>query len=107
VAGALQVDVEGLRTLARDLAGIQQDFRDLGADFGMYDSVLGAQAVKQELSKVAGNWKKSRRRIDDELAELGRMVSAAADRYAATEADLSQAFTRRGSPGPAGDTSGG
>ena len=91
--GDFQVDIEGLRSLGRALVGIQQDLGDLGADFGMYDSVIGAQAVKHQLSEIAGNWKKSRQRINGELEALAKMAEAAAAQYAATEADASRAFS--------------
>jgi hypothetical protein len=98
VAGGLQVDIEGLRSLGRALVGIQQDLGDLGADFGMYDSVLGATAVKQELSKVAGNWKKSRQRINGELEALAKMAELAATQYATAEAEISRACPLDGGP---------
>jgi hypothetical protein len=106
VPGELQVDIEGLRSLARALVGIRQDLADLGADFGMYDAALGASMVKQQLSEVAGNWKKSRQRISGELQALAKMAEAAAAQYAATESDVSRAFSS-GDGGRAGSGSGG
>ncbi|HVW31798.1 MAG TPA: hypothetical protein VHL53_04600 [Acidimicrobiia bacterium] len=105
--GELQVDIEGLRNLGSALTGIRQDLGDLGADFGMYDCVLGAAAVKHQLSEVAGNWKKSRQRISGELEALARMVEMAAGQYAAIEAEISRAFCPPGSAGPAASSSGG
>jgi hypothetical protein len=98
VAGELQVDIEGLRSLGRALAGIQQDLGDLGADFGLYDCVLGAEAVKHQLSEVAGNWKKSRQRINGELEALAKMAELAAAQYAATEAEISRACSLDAGP---------
>ncbi len=92
--GGIQVDIEGLRDLGRALAGIQQDLGDLGVEFGMYDAALGAQAVKQQLSEVAGNWKKSRQRINAELEALAKMAEGAATQYATAEAELSRACLR-------------
>src|SRR5690349_24501066 len=103
VAGDLQVDIEGLRSLGRALVGIQQDLGDLGADFGMYDGVLGAQAVRHQLADVAGNWKKSRQRINGELEALAKMVEVAAAQYAETEAGISRSFS--GGPGSVEGTS--
>jgi hypothetical protein len=106
VPGDFGVDIEGLRDLWRALAGIQQDLGDLGADFGQYDSVLGAAAVKHQLSDVAGNWKKSRQRINGELEALAKMADGAAAQYAATETDISRSFSS-GDPRSAGGNSGG
>jgi hypothetical protein len=55
---------------------------------------------------VAGNWKKSRQRISGELEALAKMAEAAAAQYAATESDVSRAFSS-GDGGPAGSGSGG
>lgn|GEM_PF-4121271 len=103
--GELQVDIEGLRDLGRALTGIQQDLGDLGVVFGMYDSVLGAHAVKQRLSEVAGNWNESRQRINGELEALAKMAEEAAAQYTATEADISRAFSS-GDPGSVGGSGG-
>jgi hypothetical protein len=100
VAGELQVDIDGLRNLSRALTGIQQDLGDLGADFGMYDAVLGAPAVKQELSKVAGNWKKARQRINGELEALAKMAELAATQYATAEAEISRSCPVDAGPVP-------
>lgn len=100
MAGELQVDIEGLRSLARALTGIQQDLGDLGADFGTYDAVLGAPAVKHELSKVAGNWKQSRQRINAELDALAKMAELAATQYVATETEISRTFSPPPDAGP-------
>jgi len=107
VPGEIQVDIEGLRSLGRALVGIQQDLGDLGADFGMYDSVLGAQAVRHQLSEVAGNWKKSRQRINGELEALAKMAEMAAAQYAAAETEISRAFSPPRGQGPVGDNSSG
>jgi len=106
VPGGIQVDIDGLRDLARALTGIQQDLGDLGVEFGMYDSVLGAPAVKQQLSEVAGNWKKSRLRINGELEALAKMAEAAAAQYAATEGEISRAFSSGGQASTGGNPDG-
>jgi len=72
----------------------------------MYDSVLGAPAVKQQLSEVVGNWKKSRLRINGELEALVKLAEAAAAQYAATEGEISRAFSSGGQTSTGGNPDG-
>jgi hypothetical protein len=97
MAGELRVDIDALEALSHRLVDIEQKLRSLGRDLGAFDAVIGARPVREQLSELAGNWDHARRRLMDELRELGAMAQAAANEYRATEAELSRSFSGAGS----------
>lgn len=87
------MDIDALEALSHRLVEIEQKLGSLGRDLGVFDAVIGALQVRERLSELAGNWDHARRRLTEELAELGAMAQAAASEYRATEVKLAGSFS--------------
>lgn len=101
MAGELRVDIDALEALGQRLVELEQKLGSLGRDLGVFDPVIGARVVREQLSELAGNWDRARRHLMEELAELSAMAQAAASEYRATEAALADTFSGT-APGQAG-----
>jgi hypothetical protein len=101
MGGTLRADIDALEALGHRLVELEQKLGSLGRDLGVFDTVIGARIVRERLSELAGNWDQARRRVMEELGELGAMAQAAASEYRATEATLADTFSGP-APGQAG-----
>jgi hypothetical protein len=105
MAGELQVDINALEALSHRLLQIEHKLGSLGRDLSAFDAVIGARQVREQLAELAGNWDHVRRRLMNELRELGTMAQSAANQYRATEAELASSSRerRRARAGPQSD----
>lgn len=83
------VDLASVQDLAARLRGLKQQFEGLEDDMEATAAVLGSPEVADALEAFASNWSDKRRQIVRELDEVAGYAVAAADAYAACEAELS------------------
>jgi hypothetical protein len=93
MGGPIRADIDALEALGQRLVEIEQKLGSFGRDLGVFDTIIGARVVRERLSELAGNWDRARRRLMEELGELGAVAQTAASEYRATEAALADTFS--------------
>ena len=86
------VDIPALADLGARLRHLQREFDRLGHKVEDYATVFGSHEIEQALGDFARNWSDSRHEIDELLGHLAQAAEAAAEAYAATEAEISAAL---------------
>ncbi|MET9906474.1 hypothetical protein ABZZ74_06575 [Streptomyces sp. NPDC006476] len=87
----LQVDYDLLSTSAKQLAQIRREFKELDHWNQDVRSLLGDSRVQSAMGDFVDNWDKNRKRLVEEIEEVGKMVKTTSDAFKDLDYDLANA----------------
>ena len=87
----LQVDYDLLSTSAKQLAQIRREFKGMEDWKHDIETLLGDRRVRSAMSDFVDNWDKNRKRLVEEIEEVGKMVKTTSDAFKGLDAQLAGA----------------
>ncbi|MER6223584.1 hypothetical protein ABT189_24000 [Streptomyces sp900105755] len=87
----LQVDYDLLSTSAKQLAQIRREFRGLNDWKKDIRPLLGDSRVQGAMGDFVDNWDNNRKRLVEEIEEVGKMVKTTSDAFKGLDDDLANA----------------
>ncbi|MEV8596621.1 hypothetical protein [Streptomyces sp. NPDC052012] len=87
----LQVDFSLLNKSAKQLNEIQTEFKRLGEWKKDVRAVVGDARVRKAMGDFVDNWDKNRKRLIEEIEEVGKMVETTRDAFQKLDDDLAKA----------------
>jgi hypothetical protein len=87
----LQVDYDLLSTSAKQLAQIRREFKGLEDWKQDVRALLGDSRVQSAMGDFVDNWDKDRKRLAEEIEEVGKMVKTTSDAFKGLDNDLANA----------------
>ncbi len=99
-----KVDLPALQDMAARLRGAQEEFESLEDRIGGHRDAIRSDVIASSLENFASNWSDARRDIIEQIQNVAGYAGMAADAYAATEGEISDAFdgSQSSSSRPAG-----
>ncbi|MGW3287875.1 hypothetical protein ACWDR3_24920 [Streptomyces sp. NPDC001002] len=87
----LQVDYDLLSTSAKQLAQIRREFK--GMEDWKHDiaTLLGDSRVRSAMADFVNNWDRNRKRLVEEIEEVGKMVRTTSDAFKGLDTRLAGA----------------
>ena len=89
--GQIRVDLPALRDMAGRLAGLKEEFQNMGAMAGHYREAVGDDRVAHQLGEFGSNWSDAREKLCEQLAQIAGYAMSAVEAYEANEVAISQA----------------
>ncbi|MEU6255550.1 hypothetical protein [Streptomyces sp. NPDC047043] len=86
----LQVDYDLLATSAKQLAQIRRKFKGLEDWKQEISSFLGDSRVQSAMRDFVDNWDNNRKRLVEEIEEVGKMVKTTSDAFKGLDDDLAR-----------------
>ncbi|MFJ6081603.1 WXG100 family type VII secretion target [Streptomyces sp. NPDC092369] len=87
----LQVDYDLLSTSAKQLAQIHREFKGLVDWKQDIRSLLGDSRVQSATADFVDNWDRNRKRLVEEIQEIGKMIKTTSDAFKSLDDDLADA----------------
>lgn len=87
----LQVDFSLLDKSAKQLSEIRTEFKRLGEWKKDVRAVVGDSRVRKAMGDFVDNWDKNRKRLIEEIEEVGKMVETTRDAFQKLDDDLAKA----------------
>lgn len=87
-----KADITLIRECSRSLAKIHREFDKHGNPAGEYNDSLGHGGLKDSFDDFSDNWKKTRKKLMDEIKTLSEATKTAADQYDKIDSDLANAL---------------
>ncbi|MFF1764316.1 WXG100 family type VII secretion target [Streptomyces sp. NPDC058249] len=87
----LQVDYDLLSTSAKQLAQIRREFKGLDDWKQDIKSLLGDRRVQSAMGDFVDNWDKNRKRLVEEIEEVGKIVKTTSDAFKDLDDQLANA----------------
>jgi hypothetical protein len=97
--GQIRVDIPALRDMASRLAGLRDEFQNMGGMASHYHDAVGHKDVAHELGEFATNWSDAREKLLEQLNQVAGYAMLAVEAYEATEVAISEATGGGSGPG--------
>ena len=91
----LTVDLELLKTSAKQLNAIRKEFKDLDDWKDDITSAVGASELRAAMTDFIDNWDKNRKRLVESLEEVGKMVEGTRDAFKSLDDELAKAGKKK------------
>ncbi|MGW4147232.1 hypothetical protein [Streptomyces albogriseolus] len=86
----LTVDFSLLNTSAKQLKAIQKEFKELNEWKDDIQSVVGARELKEAMADFIENWDDNRKRLLDDLENVGKMVEGTRNAFKGLDDELAK-----------------
>ncbi|MEV5367948.1 hypothetical protein [Streptomyces albogriseolus] len=86
----LTVDFSLLNTSAKQLKAIQKEFKELNEWKDDIQSVVGARELKDAMADFIENWDDNRKRLLDDLENVGKMVEGTRNAFKGLDDELAK-----------------
>ncbi|MEU7393282.1 hypothetical protein [Streptomyces albogriseolus] len=86
----LTVDSSLLNTSAKQLKAIQKEFKELNEWKDDIQSVVGARELKEAMADFIENWDDNRKRLLDDLENVGKMVEGTRNAFKGLDDELAK-----------------
>jgi uncharacterized protein YukE len=87
--GKINVRIPELRDMAQRLAGLKEEFQNMGDMASHYHDQVGDERVAHQLGEFASNWSEAKEKLLEQLAQVAGYAISAAEAYEATEVAIS------------------
>ncbi|WP_217164742.1 hypothetical protein [Streptomyces sp. AC512_CC834] len=91
----LTVDLELLKTSAKQLNAIRKEFKNLDDWKDDITSAVGAPELRGAMTDFIDNWDKNRKRLVESLEEVGKMVEGTRDAFKSLDDKLAKSGKKR------------
>ncbi|MCX4568481.1 hypothetical protein OOK48_19325 [Streptomyces viridodiastaticus] len=86
----LTVDFSLLNTSAKQLKAIRKEFKELNEWKDDIQSVVGARELKEAMADFIENWDDNRKRLLDDLENVGKMVEGTRNAFKGLDDELAK-----------------
>ncbi|XKK58873.1 hypothetical protein HFP71_22150 [Streptomyces sp. ARC32] len=91
----LTVDLELLKSSAKQLNAIRKEFRDLDDWKDDITSAVGASELRGAMTDFIDNWDKNRKRLVESLEKVGEMVEGTRDAFKSLDDELAKSGKKK------------
>ncbi|WP_369033612.1 MULTISPECIES: hypothetical protein [Streptomyces] len=92
MADRTRADLDLIRDCSDSLYRIHREFKDNGNPADDYDNALGSDKLRDVFDEFSDTWKKTRKKLMDDIENLAKYTKTAADTYDSVDGELAKAL---------------
>ncbi|WP_405817404.1 hypothetical protein OG241_23010 [Streptomyces sp. NBC_01390] len=92
MADRTRADLDLIRDCSDSLYRIHREFKDNGNPADDYDNALGSDKLRDVFDEFSDTWKKTRKKLMEDIENLAKYTKTAADTYDNVDAELAKAL---------------
>ncbi|MGV9659447.1 WXG100 family type VII secretion target [Streptomyces koyangensis] len=92
MADRVRADLDMIRQCSRDLKKIHDEFEERGNPAEGYQEDLGSEKLRDVFDDFSGTWKKTRKKLMEDLKNLSEYTRTAAKTYDEVDSELAKAL---------------
>ncbi|AWZ08751.1 MULTISPECIES: hypothetical protein [unclassified Streptomyces] len=87
-----RADLEMIRECSDSLFAIHRQFKDNSNPADAYDDALGSKKLREVFDDFSDTWKKTRKKLMEDIQHLAEFTKTAADTYDEVDSKLAEAL---------------